>query len=567
MEDPDICREVLSLFFSPQNQGLDIQGCKRAVCRKHHLPAVPKNSALLASAGPEDRELLRRLLLVKPTRTLSGVAPVAVMTSPFPCPHGKCLPCPGGPDHAYASPQSYTGEEPAALRAREHGYDPYAQVSARLAQFELLGHRVDKVELIVMGGTMTARPAEYQEWFVREAVRAMNDYSSPHTGPGIPDRGNGTDTPGIDGPEVYRKDPAIGFPDVSGTNRIPGVPGAACDPEPEFLRNESAAVRCVSLAFETRPDWCREGEIARMLSLGVTRVELGVQHTDDRILALNRRGCTTEDAVAANRKLRDAGMKVGFHMMPNLPGSTPEKDIEMFSRLFSDPGLRPDFLKIYPALVTSGTEIEELWREGRYEPYPEEVLVDLIAEIKSLLPPYVRLQRVQRDIPARLIVAGSRHSNFRQLAQVRLLSRGGSCSCIRCREIGRRPTEAVQEARAFSYECAGGMEHFLSVEAGNSLVGFARLRTGGDRWYQGTGGVAFLRELHVYGGLVPIGAVPHRDEAQHRSAGNRLLRTAEETAAGAGHRVLAVMAGVGVRPWYRRHAYRRVGPYMVKELA
>ncbi|MDD1717782.1 MAG: tRNA uridine(34) 5-carboxymethylaminomethyl modification radical SAM/GNAT enzyme Elp3, partial [Methanoregulaceae archaeon] len=183
MEDPDICREVLSLFFSPQNQGLDIQGCKRAVCRKHHLPAVPKNSALLASAGPEDRELLRRLLLVKPTRTLSGVAPVAVMTSPFPCPHGKCLPCPGGPDHAYASPQSYTGEEPAALRAREHGYDPYAQVSARLAQFELLGHRVDKVELIVMGGTMTARPPEYQEWFVGEAIRAMNDYRSAHSGP------------------------------------------------------------------------------------------------------------------------------------------------------------------------------------------------------------------------------------------------------------------------------------------------------------------------------------------------------------------------------------------------
>ena len=522
MNVPDIHREIIDLLFSKNPLPSEVTRIKLAVCSRYRLPAVPRNSALLAAARPAERAALRELLLVKPTRTLSGVAPVAVMTSPFPCPHGKCLPCPGGPAHPFASPQSYTGEEPAALRAREHGYDPYSQVAARLGQFELLGHHVDKVELIVMGGTMTARPAEYQEWFVTSCIRAMNEY-----------RGAAS----------------------------PGGSGAV------FRRNEYAPVRCVAITFETRPDWCREDEVRRMLSLGVTKVELGVQQIDDRILAFNRRGCTTEDTVAANRILRDAGLKVGFHIMPNLPGATIQDDQRMFRELFADPSFRPDFLKIYPTLVTPGSEIEQLWQEGTYTPYNEDALIDLIAYGKSLLPGYVRLQRIQRDIPAKLIVAGSRHSNFRQLCQDRLRDQGGQCQCIRCREAGRLPPGPPDhEIRTIEYEAVGGEEHFISAVSGDSLIGFARLRTGGDRVMEEVSGAALLRELHVYGSVVPLGSLPAPDQRQHRQVGRELLDAAEEAAAGGGWRTIAVMSGIGVRPYYRRHGYERRGPYMEKEL-
>jgi elongator complex protein 3 len=521
MSGPDIHREIIELLFSRSCSPSEVPRTKIEVCRKYAVSSVPKNSALLAAALPEERERLREILLVKPTRTLSGVAPVAVMTSPYPCPHGKCLPCPGGPDHPFRSPQSYTGEEPAALRAREHTYDPYSQVTARLEQFEILGHHVDKVELIVMGGTMTARPPEYQEWFVSSCIRAMNEYRGHPSGP---------DTASI------------------------------------FRQNEYSSVRCVATTFETRPDWCGKAEIDRMLEIGVTKVELGVQHLDDEILTFNRRGCTTEDTIRANRLLRDAGLKVGFHIMPNLPGSTLEKDRRLFAELFENPAFRPDFLKIYPTLVTPGSEIERLFEEGSYRPYEEDDLVDLIACGKSLLPEYVRLQRIQRDIPARLIVAGSRHSNFRQLCQQRLKERGYRCRCIRCREAGRLPSGAVPGIRELRYACAGGDEHFISAVAEDSLIGFARLRTGGERFRPETEGSALLRELHVYGSVVPLGSAPSADQRQHRKFGKELLDTAEEAARAAGYRRITVMSGIGVRPYYRRHGYEPRGPYMQKRL-
>ncbi len=517
-----ISGEIISLFLSSPPGERDLARCKIEICRRYNLPAVPKNSAILASLPEEKREEFRRLLLVKPGRTLSGVAPIAVMTSPAPCPHGICLPCPGGPEHPFRSPQSYTGEEPAALRAREHEYDPYRQVTARLSQFEALGHRVGKAELIVMGGTMTSRPLTYQEEFVTGCLRAMNEY-----GGGLPSPRD--------------------------------LAGAAA-------ANETSGVRCVAMTFETRPDWCRLLQVREMLRLGVTKVELGVQHLDDAILALNRRGCTVTDTIAANTLLRDTGLKVGFHIMPNLPGSTPERDLDMVRRLFSDPSFRPDFLKIYPTLVTPGSEIESLFRQGEYEPYPEETMVALIARMKALLPEYVRLQRIQRDIPARLIVAGSRHSNFRQLAKDRLEADGGACRCIRCREVGRAPGGTETASRELSYPCCGGTEHFLSEEAGDALTGFTRLRVAGSRTEPGTENASFLRELHVYGPLVPVGATPSGREAQHRRTGARLLGRAEELAREQGYDLLVVMSGIGVRPWYRRHGYHRAGPYMVKDL-
>ncbi|MFA4825389.1 MAG: tRNA uridine(34) 5-carboxymethylaminomethyl modification radical SAM/GNAT enzyme Elp3 [Methanoregula sp.] len=524
MDEALAFREMISRILTLPPGDEAIVAVKIDVCKKYRLSAVPKNSAILAAAGPEEKKILRKILLVKPTRTLSGVAPVAVMTSPAPCPHGKCLPCPGGPEHPYQSPQSYTGEEPAALRAREHNYDPFMQVHARLEQFELLGHRVDKVELIVMGGTMTARPAEYQEQFVARCIESMNTY------PG------GT--------------PAPVPPDVVSVEND----------------NERSAIRCVAITFETRPDWCRREHIDRMLSLGVTKVELGVQHVDDAILTYNRRGCTVADTVEANTLLRDAGLKVGFHMMPNLPGSTLESDKLMFETIFSDPRFKPDFLKIYPTLVTPGSEIEEHWERGIYSPYKENELIELIAYAKTLIPEFVRLQRIQRDIPAKLIVAGSRHSNFRQLAQNRLKATGRKCRCIRCREIGRLPSIVESDMRVKKYECCGGTEHFISAVSGDSLIGFTRLRFPSKVYRPELENAALMRELHVYGSLVPVGRDADSEEWQHRNYGRALLALAEETAITGGYSRLAIMSGMGVRPYYRRQGYERAGPYMVKEL-
>jgi elongator complex protein 3 len=341
-----------------------------------------------------------------------------------------------------------------------------------------------------------------------------------------------------------------------------GVP----DFEKLSAANELADVRCVAITFETRPDWCRRGHIHSMLGLGVTKVELGVQHTDDRILQLNRRGCTVADTVEANRLLRDAGLKVGFHVMPNLPGADPASDRAMFGTIFSDPRFRPDFLKIYPTLVTPGSEIESLWQKGEYAPYSEDVLIDLIAYAKSLIPEYTRLQRIQRDIPAKLIVAGSRHSNFRQLAQNRLRESGKRCRCIRCREIGRLPSDAQPETRTLRYECCGGQEHFVSAVSADSLIGFLRLRFPPAAFLPELEGAALVRELHVYGSMVPLGRNGEDDDYQHRNYGTVLLAHAEGIARDAGYPRVAIMSGIGVRPYYRKHGYVRTGPYMIKEL-
>ncbi len=523
MDEGTVHREIISRIISSSDDPIDIHQIKLEVCRKYGVSRIPKHSQILSAATPSEQTYLRTLLQVKPTRTLSGVAPVAVMTSPYPCPHGRCLPCPGGPDHPFRSPQSYTGEEPAARRAREHAFEPYRQVTARLEQFRLLGHPIDKAELIVMGGTMTARPPEYQDEFVRRCLQAMNEFGHPPS------------------------------QEISSFEAL-------------ARENERAAIRCIGITFETRPDWCGRTEIDRMLSLGVTKVELGVQHTNDRILERNRRGCTVQDTVNANRLLRESALKVGFHVMPNLPGSSLEDDRAMFRQLFEDSSLRPDFLKIYPTLVTPHSEIETLWRAGEYDPYPEEDLIDLIAYAKSIIPPYVRLQRIQRDIPANLITAGSRHSNFRQLARKRLEEQGGRCSCIRCREVGRCEPGDVPEIREQIYDCCGGVEHFLSVESGEALIGFARLRFPDHPYRSELAGAALLRELHVYGELVPLGTTPSEAAWQHRHYGEDLLHEAESRAVAEGYRKLAVMSGVGVRPYYRRHGYDKRGPYMEREL-
>ncbi|EHQ35826.1 tRNA uridine(34) 5-carboxymethylaminomethyl modification radical SAM/GNAT enzyme Elp3 [Methanoplanus limicola] len=518
-----VLRELISRILSEARDSSDVPGIKTSVAKKYRLHTIPRNSEIFSSATEVEKELLRPFVQVKPSRTISGVAPVAVMTSPHSCPHGICLPCPGGPDHPFKSPQSYTGEEPAALRGRQLEYDPYNQVQARLKQFEILGHHIDKAELIVMGGTMTARDSEYQEWFMRSCIRAMNEYNSDNRG------------------DIFTFE--------------------------ELCReNESSGVRCIAVTFETRPDWCKKEHIDRMLTLGVTKVEIGVQQTNDRILDFNRRGHKVSDSIEANRLLRDAGIKVGFHIMPNLPSATIDDDIKMFDTLFTDEGFCPDFLKIYPTLVTPGSEIEDMWTKGSYDVYDEDKLIDLVAYGKSRLPEYVRLQRVQRDIPAKLIVAGSHFSNFRQLAGSRLTERGGKCRCIRCREAGRNRIDEEPHIEITEYPCCGGREFFIQFTASDALIGFARLRFPYMPWRDELKDAALLRELHVYGSVVPISGSAGENEWQHKSFGDRLLKYAESIAAENGYGKIAVMSGIGVRPYYMKRGYIRNGPYMEKEI-
>lgn len=508
---------VEAILLGIVNTQAELEAMKKASCEKLGLASLPSNADILAMATPQERDGLK-MLVRKPTRTLSGVAVIAAMTSPARCPHGVCIPCPGGVGCELSSPQSYTGREPAAMRAYQHDFDPYDQVKARLDQLNEIGHPLDKAELIIMGGTITSRPIGYQHWFIKRCLEAMNDCSSPH--------------------ESQIDSAWKSFEEVA-------------------QENQKATVRNIGTTFETRPDWCSPDQIERMLRLGATKVELGVQSTRDDILKTMKRGHTVKDAIKANTALRDAGIKVGFHMMPGLPGSTSETDLRVFKELFESNNFRPDYLKIYPTLVVKGTELYEMYRNGEYSPLGDVEAAMLVSRIKAILPRYVRLQRVQRDIPAHLIVAGVKKSNLRQLAGQILKDRQEKCQCIRCREAGLRGvSDADIELKHEVYTACEAEEHFLCYEShDDTLVGFLRLRLGL---------AARVRELHVYGPMVPIGI--RNDGWQHRGYGSLLLEAAEEIARNAGYSELAVTSGIGARGYYSRLGYELRKPYMINSL-
>ena len=543
-----VCEDVVAGILAGEIERDDVESAKLEACREHSAPKVPKNSALIRFAPDDRREEVEAVLRRKPVRTASGVSPVAIMTSPERCPHGKCLYCPGGPDSEFSSAQSYTGHEPAAARGEQNDYDPYGQVTLRLSQLREIGHPVDKVELILMGGTMTARSHDYQEWFVKRALQAMNDFD--------PD-----DPPAPSESESFAQDPeSVAFEYL----------------EDVIARNETATVRDVATTFETKPDWCDPEQIDRMLRLGGTKVEVGVQTTFERINREMHRGHGVRESIDANRRLRDAGFKVGFHMMPGQPGQSKAMVREDFRRLFEDPKWRPDYLKIYPTLVVGGTATYDMHHRGEYEPLNNDEAAELVAEIKSMIPKYTRLQRVQRDIPADFIEAGVWKSNLRQLARQRMDDHGWTCDCIRCREVGMNEADPQRVERdVTTYEVAGGTEHFISYEDHdrNLLVGFARLRFPNDPVRRELENAAILRELHVYGNQVGLAAGSAGNDTvgdgaedwQHKGYGRRLMETAENLTREAGYDKLAVIAGIGAREYYREKlGYHQDGPYVSK---
>lgn len=493
-----------------------LQAMKIALSREYALGRVPANSETIAKADPETLPLVEPLLRRKPVRTLSGVAVVAVMTSPSSCPHGKCSYCPGGVETG--SPQSYTGKEPAARRALANEFDPFRQVSSRLGQLEAIGHPTDKVDLIIMGGTFTSRPVEYQTSFVQRCFDALN----------------GGESAGL--PEAH-------------------------------LKNESSAHRCIGMTIETRPDVFDDSKVAFSMELGVTRVELGVQILDDDILKGVNRGHGVEAVAQATKIAKDKGLKVCYHVMPGLPGSSPEKDVDRFAMIFDDERFRPDMIKIYPTLVVKGTPLYDMWRGGAYSPYSTEDAVRVIVEMKRIVPPYVRIQRIQRDIPVPLIEAGVDKGHIRQLVKERMRSEGYSCNCIRCREVGLMGVESYERddvrLNAMRYQASGGTEHFISFEIPEirALVGYARLRLSTS---SSGGWQAHLRELKVFGQMVPIG--DSGEGWQHRGFGKELMAEAERVAREVGSGEILVTSGVGVRQYYSSLGYERSGVYMAKSL-
>ena len=543
-----VCESLVESLLAGEIDREDLERAKMDACREHSAPKVPKNTELLEYAPEKHREELEPVLRRKPVRTASGVSPVAIMTSPHTCPHGKCLYCPGGPASEFSSSQSYTGHEPAAARGVQNDYDPYGQVTLRLHQLRKIGHPVDKVELILMGGTMTARSHDYQEWFLKRALEAMNDYDLDSA-------------PEPSETESFKPDP-----DATEFRYLEDV----------IAENETNAIRNIGTTFETKPDWCDPEQIDRMLRLGGTKVEVGVQTTYERINREMHRGHGVQASIDANRRLRNAGFKVGFHMMPGQPGMSKEMCLQDFRELFESADWRPDYLKIYPTLVVRDTVTYDMWRQGEYDPLTNEEAADLVAEIKSMIPRYTRLQRVQRDIPADFIDAGVWKSNLRQLARQRMDEHGWTCECIRCREVGMNDADPDgTELDVHTYEAAGGTEHFVSIEDFESdlLVGFCRLRFPGDP-ADGTAeslrseleDAAVVRELHVYGSEVAVGDAGGEDH-QHQGYGRRLLAEAERLAAEAGFGKLSVISGIGAREYYREKlGYYQDGPYVSTRL-
>jgi len=519
---------IEELIRIPNPSREDLNRIKLEIARKYDLDGIPSNAQLISLLKPEEREKLLPILRRKATRTISGVTVIAVMTKPWPCPQETpCAYCPGGPP--YGVPQSYTGHEPAAMRGLQNQFDPYLQVRHRIRQLEAIGHTVDKIELIVMGGTFPATPLDYQEWFIKRCLDAITETNSPSL------------------------------------------------KEAKKLA-ETSKRRNVGITVETRPDWAKEEHINHMLSMGVTRVEVGVQNIYDDIYRLVNRRHTVQDVVEATRILKDSGLKVVYHMMPGLPGSNFNRDLEAFRTIFSDPRFKPDMLKIYPCLVLKGTKAYEWWKRGKYKPYTTEEAANLIVEVKRNIPPWIRIMRVQRDIPAYLIEAGVKRSDLRQLVQEKLKKLGVRCRCIRCREVGHRwlkegvkPDPDQVKVYTNREEASEGLDLFISAEdrVNDVLIGYLRLRIPSEKAHRpeiNEKSSAIIRELHVYGPLVPVGK--YFEKAwQHKGYGAILLAEAERIAKEEYDRQkILVTSALGTKMYYMRFGYKYDGPYMSKEL-
>jgi elongator complex protein 3 len=500
-----------------------LEKLKKKTAVDFSLDRYISNSKILAALPLETRSTFEEMLRVHPRRSASGIVVVTVFSSPFLCPHGTCVFCPGGP--RLGTPQSYLPESPGMKSALAYKFDPYLQARNCLSKYEANGHEVSKVETIIEGGTFIAVPKEYQSSFVK----------------GVYD--------GLNGEVSHDLESAQGL-------------------------NEGAASRCVGLTLESKPDWCRPEDIDLMLSYGITRLEVGLQSLRDDVLSKSNRGHNVADSIRALQAARDSGLKVTVHMMPGLPGANPEDDLADLRRLFVDEDFRPDMSKLYPTLVIPGTSLARQFELGHFRPYDLETVVELLSEMKRSIPPWHRIMRIQREIPAKEIEGGVSNGNLRQLVLQRVKEKGFSCRCIRCREVVLRDPQTFGQGDSLAYKelryaASGGQEVFGSYEFEKSglIAGFVRLRVPSESAHRPEmKNSAVVRELRVYGKAVAVG---RRESSawQHRGLGASLLAKAETIASDDfGAKVLIITSAVGTRSYYRKLYYERLGPYMAKVL-
>ncbi|MFA6422513.1 MAG: tRNA uridine(34) 5-carboxymethylaminomethyl modification radical SAM/GNAT enzyme Elp3 [Candidatus Buchananbacteria bacterium] len=463
---------------------------------------------------------IERFLVKRAIRTLSGVAVISALTKTFPCP-GNCLYCPSEKN----MPKSYLSNEPAVMRAILAKFDPYKQIQIRLNALRANGHSTEKVELIVMGGTWSYLPKKYQNWFIKRCLDALNGRTAT---------------------------------DLAKAQKL----------------NERTKHRCIGLTLETRPDYITKKEVARMRELGCTRVELGIQHIDDAILKLNRRGHDNHQSIKAINLLKEAGFKINYHIMLNLPGSSPAKDLAMFKKLYSSPDYMPDMIKIYPCVVNEHADLYKLWKKGKYKSYTDKQLAGLIIKIKKITPPFVRITRLIRDIPEESITSGNKITNLRQLISNNSKKDGWSCQCIRCREAGHADKDGKFQVESKKlkvkireYEANNGKEYFISFESKDEkiLYAFLRLRVNNsdNNFIQELKGASLVRELHTYGQLVSLGK---EGDVQHMGFGKKLLLEAEKITKKHKLKKIAVISGIGVRKYYENNGYKLEGNYMTRTL-
>ncbi len=524
----------------------DLNAFKRQICTEFKIP-YPDNLRLLSALSEVSEGLtfgrrldlrkikcLKDLLRVRPVRSLSGIVNVSVLTKPYPCP-GNCLYCPNEPGF----PKSYLSGEPAAERAKLLKFNPYIQVKKRLENLAAEGHNIDKVELRVIGGTWSFYPKAYQTRFIARCFQACNDFGKPK-------------------------------------NKASSIAG-------EQKKNETAKCRIVGISVETRPDYINEKEIIRLRQLGVTRVELGIQSVYDDVLELNNRGHKVAAAIAATKTLKDAGFKVSYQIMLNLYGSSPKRDLAMAKEIFGNPDFCPDLLKIYPCAVLPEAPLHESYKNGKYRPYSDEKLAETVKEIKKITPPWVRIERIIRDIPSPRITTGTKGiSNLRQIIANDMEREHWRCQCIRCREIkgDYNPQEKIILVRR-DYQASQGKEIFLSFENEDKTKLFSLLRlritdkgtklmieNAGDYMespLRNTNTIGIIREIHTYGIQTAIGKIA--TSAQHTGLGKKLIKEAERIAKTEFNiKKIAAISGVGARQYWRKNGYKLQNTYMVKKL-
>jgi elongator complex protein 3 len=505
---------IKDLVKSSAKTADDLALVKRRIAKKYQAPC-PTNISLLKiyhklvkNKSIEPDLKIEKLLIKRPVRSLSGIVNISVLTKPYPCP-GKCVYCP----YQKGTPKSYLDNEPAVMRAILNKYDPYRQIKMRLRALTMTGHPTNKIELRIIGGTWSYYPKKYKEWFVKRCFEACNEkkYSS-----------------------------------LSKTHKA----------------NEKSDHRIIGMSIETRPDFITEEEIKGLRNMGVTMVELGVQSIYDDVLKLTKRGHGKKETIEATKMLKDAGFKICYQIMPNLPKTSIKRDLEMFKELFLSQDFQPDMLKIYPCALLKEAPLYKWWKQKKYKPYTEKQLFSLVKSIKRIIPPYVRIQRITRDIPSQSIVTGpAKISNLRQLLADQSKKERWKCNCIRCREVKENydPKEKLFLNKK-NYQSSGGKEIFLSFENKDKskLYSLLRLRILKDK------DTAFIREVHTYGQQLPVaesGVSP-----QHKGLGKKLVKEAEKISKKEGTKEIKVISGIGVRGYYKKLGYRLKNTYMIKKI-